>query len=104
MRTDTQERVELLHVKEAAAELGLHPVTVRRHIASGELRAVRLRRHGHVRVPREALAEFVRPYSQNENYEADDSLMDAHEDRPRSMTALTTDRPDIPAPGAQLPS
>ena len=54
---------ELLHVKEAAAELGLHPVTIRRHIASGELRAVRLGRHGHVCVPREAIAEFIRPYT-----------------------------------------
>ena len=57
---------EYLHVKEAAALLGQHEVTVRRHIASGELRAVRLGLHGRVRVPREALAEFVRPYSKNE--------------------------------------
>jgi excisionase family DNA binding protein len=63
MQTTTS---ELLHVKEAAAELGLHPVTVRRHIASGDLRAVRLGRHGNVRVPREALAEFVRPYTETE--------------------------------------
>ena len=57
---------ELLHVKEAAAELGLHEVTVRRHIATGELRAIRLGPNGRVRVPREALDEFLRPYSENE--------------------------------------
>ena len=50
-------------MKEAAAELGLHEVTVRRHIAAGELRAIRLGPNGRVRIPREALAEFVRPYS-----------------------------------------
>ena len=57
---------EYLHVKEAAALLGQHEVSVRRHIAAGHLRAVRLGPHGRVRVPREALAEFVRPYSENE--------------------------------------
>jgi len=57
---------EYLHVKEAAALIGQHEVTVRRHTASGELRAVRLGPRGRVRVPREALAEFVRPYSENE--------------------------------------
>jgi excisionase family DNA binding protein len=53
--------IELLHVKEAAVELGVHEITVRRYIASGQLRAVRL--GGRVRVPREALNEFVRPYA-----------------------------------------
>jgi excisionase family DNA binding protein len=55
-----------LHVKEAAALLGQHEVSVRRHIAAGRIRAVRLGPNGRVRVPREALAEFVRPYSENE--------------------------------------
>jgi excisionase family DNA binding protein len=53
--------IELLHVKQAAAELGIHPITCRRYIATGQLRAVRL--GGRVRVPREALDEFVRPYT-----------------------------------------
>jgi excisionase family DNA binding protein len=53
---------DLLHVKEAAALLGQHSVTVRRHIATGRLRAVRLGEHGRVRIPREALDEFVQPY------------------------------------------
>jgi excisionase family DNA binding protein len=57
---------EYLHVKEAAALLGQHEVTVRRHLASGELRAVRLGPHGRVRIPREALEEFVKPYTPNE--------------------------------------
>ena len=55
-----------MHVKEAAAELDVHPSTIRRAIHSGELGAVRLGPHGRVRVPREALAEFVRPYIENE--------------------------------------
>jgi excisionase family DNA binding protein len=53
---------EYLHVKEAAALLGQHEVTVRRHIASGELRAVRLGPNGRVRIPHAALVEFVKPY------------------------------------------
>ncbi len=57
---------QYLHIKEAAAELDVHPSTIRRAIASGELDAVRLGPHGRVRVPREALAEFVRPYIENE--------------------------------------
>lgn len=55
-----------MHVKEAAAELDVHPSTIRRAVHSGELEAVRLGPNGRVRVPREALAEFVRPYSENE--------------------------------------
>jgi len=51
----------LLHVKEAAARLGVHPVTVRRHIAAGDLEAVRLGENGRYRVRREALDEFLRP-------------------------------------------
>jgi excisionase family DNA binding protein len=57
---------EYLHVKEAAALLGQHEVTVRRHIASGELRAVRLGPHGRARIPREALSEFVQPYRKDQ--------------------------------------
>jgi excisionase family DNA binding protein len=53
-------RSELLHVKEAAAELDVHEITCRRYISTGQLRAVRV--GGRVRVPREALAEFVKPY------------------------------------------
>lgn len=52
---------ELLHVKEAAAELGVHPTTLRRHIHDGDLEAVRLGRTGRYRVSRRALAAFLRP-------------------------------------------
>jgi excisionase family DNA binding protein len=52
---------ELLHVKEAAQLLGQHPVSIRRHIRDGSLRAVRLGPDGRVRVPREALDAFVQP-------------------------------------------
>jgi excisionase family DNA binding protein len=54
----------MLHVKEAAAELNVHEVTLRKYIRTGQLRAVRL--GGRVRVPRAALAEFVRPYTEYE--------------------------------------
>ncbi len=57
---------ELLHVKEAAALLGQHEVSVRRHIADGSLRAVRLGPHGRVRIPRDALDEFVQPYTNDQ--------------------------------------
>jgi excisionase family DNA binding protein len=52
---------ELLHVKEAAAELGVHPGTIRRHIHAGDLEAVRLGDGGRYRVTRAALEEFLRP-------------------------------------------
>ena len=57
---------ELLHVKEAAELLGQHPVSVRRHIAAGTLKAVRLGPHGRVRIPREAIADFVKPYREEQ--------------------------------------
>jgi excisionase family DNA binding protein len=59
-----------LHVKEAALLLGQHEVSVRRHIRDGALRAVRLGPGGRVRIPREALEEFVQPYTVNEKEKA----------------------------------
>jgi excisionase family DNA binding protein len=55
---------ELLHVKEAAAELDVHEITVRRYIATGQLEAVRL--GGRVRVRRQALEQFLQPYHRQE--------------------------------------
>ena len=52
---------ELLHVKQAAAELDVHPCTVRRAIKAGDLEALRLGRSGRYRIAREALEEFLRP-------------------------------------------
>ena len=60
MHVDARDR-ELLHLKEAARELGCHPATLRRHIADGELQAVRLGRRGGYRISREALERFLRP-------------------------------------------
>jgi excisionase family DNA binding protein len=57
---------EYLNVKEAAALLGQHEVTVRRHIAAGELRGVRLGPNGRVRIPRAALDAFVQPYAKEQ--------------------------------------
>ena len=60
MSTHTRDK-QYLHVKEAAAELDVHPSTIRRHIHAGELEAVRLGHGGRYRVSREALAEFLVP-------------------------------------------
>ena len=51
---------ELLTVKEVAARLGLHPMTVRRKIREGELRAMQLGGKGSsVRVPADALDAWL---------------------------------------------
>ncbi len=52
---------QLLVPKEIAAELGVHPDTVRRAIRDGELRALRLGEHGRYRIRPEAIDEFLRP-------------------------------------------
>ena len=49
--------MELLTVKEVAAMLHVNPITVRRHIASGRLRCVRVGRL--VRIPRDAVERFT---------------------------------------------
>ena len=51
--------MELLTVQEVARLLRVSPITVRRHIASGRLAAVRAGRQ--VRVPRESLDAFLMP-------------------------------------------
>jgi excisionase family DNA binding protein len=50
---------ELLHVKEAARELGVTPTSVRRAIHTGELRALRLGEHGRYRIRRHDLEQFL---------------------------------------------
>jgi excisionase family DNA binding protein len=60
MHTNGTKR-ELLHVKQAAAELDVHVSTVRRAIRSGELPAVTLGEHGRYRIRRRDLEEFLRP-------------------------------------------
>lgn len=50
---------ELLHVREAADELGVTTTTVRRHIQDGELRALRLGPNGRYRIRRGDLEEFL---------------------------------------------
>ena len=52
---------ELLHPKEAAAELHCHVTTIRRAIQRGELEALRLGEHGRIRIPRHALEAYLRP-------------------------------------------
>jgi excisionase family DNA binding protein len=54
---------DLLHVKEAARLLDVHPSSLRRAIASGSLSALRLGPTGHYRIRREALDEFLKPHT-----------------------------------------
>ena len=51
--------MDLLTVREAAGELRISPMTVRRYIAAGKLRAVRAGRA--VRIERSALDAFLSP-------------------------------------------
>ena len=59
----------LLTVNDVAERLQLHPITVRRHIKAGKLRAVRVGRA--VRVREADLDDFLRPDS--EEYATDDA-------------------------------
>jgi excisionase family DNA binding protein len=68
MTTYTSDK-RLLHVKEAARELHVHPSTVRRAIHSGELDAVTLGTKGRYRISRDALDRWLRPVEPKENQE-----------------------------------
>jgi excisionase family DNA binding protein len=68
MQTYTFDK-DLLHVKEAAAELHVHPSTVRRAIHSGQLEAVTLGEQGRYRIRREALERWLRPVDPEEKGE-----------------------------------
>ena len=52
---------QLLHIKEAAAELDVNPSTIRRAIHAGDLEALRLGPAGRYRVTRQALTQFLAP-------------------------------------------
>ena len=52
---------QLLTVREAASALRRYPDTIRRKIATGELRAVRVADGGPLLVPAEAVDELLRP-------------------------------------------
>ena len=54
-------RRSLLSTGAAAALAACDPVTIRRAVAAGELEALRLGGHGHLRIPPEALREWLRP-------------------------------------------
>ena len=66
MQTNTLDN-DLLHVKEAAAELDVHPSTIRGAIHGGELEAVRLGTRGGYRVTRDALERFLRPVERRDD-------------------------------------
>ena len=52
--------MELLTVDEVAQNLRVHPITVRRYIAAGQMAAVRVGRS--IRIPKESLDAFVKPF------------------------------------------
>ena len=54
-----------MHVKEAAAAVGVHESTVRRAIHSGQLEALTLGDHGRYRVSVDALEAWLRPVDPN---------------------------------------
>ena len=51
--------LEYLKVKEAAAIVGVSPRTIRRWIREGKLHAVRI--NDLVRIPKESIAQVIRP-------------------------------------------
>lgn len=57
--TDRQPPFELLTIAEAAQLLRVTPITIRRHIAAGQLAAVKVGKG--VRLRREAIEKFVTP-------------------------------------------
>ena len=65
MRTHAHDK-QLLHIKEAAAELDVHPSTLRRRIHHGDLEAVRLGPGGRYRISRDALKRFLHPVTRTE--------------------------------------
>src|SRR5829696_8505132 len=58
--------MDLLTVKETADMLKVSPLTVRRYISTGHLRAVRFGRK--IRVQREAVERFVEPVTPTRDY------------------------------------
>jgi excisionase family DNA binding protein len=56
----------LLTVSEVARQLRLTPASVYRHIQAGSLHAVRLGESGPLRVPLDALEEYLRPARREE--------------------------------------
>lgn len=75
------ETMELLTVHEAAALLKLNSMTIRRYIATGKLRAVRIGRS--IRIRRDALDDLATPVHPTQHEESgarrlsfDDSLWD----------------------------
>jgi excisionase family DNA binding protein len=66
MQTNAHDK-QLLHVKEAAAALDVHPSTLRRRIHHGDLEAVRLCPGGRYRISREQLERFQIPTHEGAN-------------------------------------
>lgn len=60
MHTNADER-QLMHVKEAADAIDVSPTTIRRAIATGELRALRVGSNGRYRIRPADLEAYLTP-------------------------------------------
>ena len=54
-------RRSLLTTRAAAEVAACDPMTIRRAVRAGELRALRLGSHGHLRIPADELAAWLEP-------------------------------------------
>ena len=54
-------RRSLLSTRAAADVAACDPMTIRRAVRAGELRALRLGSHGHLRIPADELAAWLEP-------------------------------------------
>ena len=81
---------ELLSVKEVARLLRLHELTVRRHIRSGRLRAVKV--GGRYRVEQEDLDSFIVPVSTSEMEQRERA---AHEERKAAAERILERREQV---------
>jgi excisionase family DNA binding protein len=77
--------MELLTVNETANMLRVSPITIRRYIASGRLRAERV---GHViRIRREAIDEFIAPVAGVRTVDVDEEAPEDSGDLPGRPTS-----------------
>ena len=79
VNSSLEDAMELLTGNEAADQLRISPMTVRRHIAAGRLRALRIGRS--IRISREAIERFAVPVAVEES-----RGQGADESQPRPFT------------------
>jgi excisionase family DNA binding protein len=78
---------QLLTTAEACRRLGVHRVTLYRHIASGELEARRLGTRGNLRIPVDAIERFLGvPAPGSSSFEFD--VSPSHGERPARISRI----------------